>query len=226
MPRHSFTKDTTLAYHAPHPASLLAAFLLATAPATTFAAAPAPCDSCYERCLNVAVKSNLLHDALLTPDFGVELALPRRISVSVDGVCAWWSRADAHRYWRVRGVWAGINYWFGTAAHRRALCGHHIGIYGSCHDFDFEFGNIGRQSRQPTFGAGVSYGYSFRLNSRLSLDLSVRAGYTGGHITVYKPQCGTYVCVDSYYRRYVGPTDVSVTLVWFPGRGAFNNPER
>ena len=100
------------------------------------------------------------------------------------------------------------------------------GSFGPCHDFDFEFGNIGRQSRQPTFGAGVSYGYSFRLNSRLSLDLSVRAGYTGGHITVYKPQCGTYVCVDSYYRRYIGPTDVSVTLVWFPGRGAFNNPER
>ena len=162
---------------------------MAAIPAATFAAAPAPCDSCYERCLNVAVKSNLLHDALLTPDFGVELALPHRISVSVDGVCAWWSRAAAHRYWRVRGVWAGINYWFGAAAHRR-------------------------------------YGYSFRLNSRLSLDLSVRAGYTGGHITVYKPQCGTYVCVDSYYRRYIGPTDVSVTLVWFPGRGAFNNPER
>ncbi|MDE6136684.1 MAG: DUF3575 domain-containing protein [Muribaculaceae bacterium] len=207
------------------PVRFLALLLLATAvPAA--ARASAPCDSCYYDCLHVAMKTNLLHDAALTPDFGLEIALPRHISVGVEGVYAWWSNASEHRYWRLRGIWADVSYWFGRASRRRALTGHHIGIYGSCHDFDFEFGNKGWQSRRPTFGAGISYGYSFRLNHRLNLDLSVRAGYTGGHITVYRPECGKYVCLDNYYRRYVGITGLAVTLVWFPGRGSLNNPAR
>ena len=180
--------------------------------------------SCDDDRLNVAIKSNLLHDALLTPDFGVEITLPRNISVGAEGVYAWWSNNKTHRYWRIRGVWLDVNYWFGTASRKRVLSGHHIGIYGSSHDFDFEFGHKGRQARQPTFGAGVSYGYSFRLNDRLNLDLRVRAGYWSGHITNYIPQCGKYVCTDNYHKRYIGITDLAVTLVWFPGRGKFNNP--
>ena len=156
-------------------------------------------DSCDDDRLNVAIKSNLLHDALLTPDFGVEITLPRNISVGAEGVYAWWSNNKTHRYWRIRGVWLDVNYWFGTASRERVLSGHHIGIYGSSHDFDFEFGHKG-------------------------LDLHVRAGYWSGHITNYIPQCGKYVCTDNYHKRYIGITDLAVTLVWFPGRGKFNNP--
>lgn len=225
-PSSSSTNTTTLASHITHTFRLLALFLLAATPAAHGHTPAHPCDSCYDDCLHVAMKSNLLHDAALTPDFGVEIALPHHVSVAVEGVYAWWSNAAEHRYWRIRGVWADVSYWFGRAARRRALTGHHIGLYGSCHDFDFEFGGKGWQSRKPTFGAGVSYGYSFRLNHRLNLDLSIRAGYSGGHITVYTPMCGKYMCLDNYYRHYVGITGLAVTLVWFPGRGHINNPVR
>lgn len=184
------------------------------------------CDDCDNDCLHIAVKSNLIHDALLTPDFGVELALPRNFSVGVEGIYAWWSNDKAHRYWRIRGAWLDANYWFGAAVRRRVLTGHHIGIYGSAHDYDFEFGGKGWQSRRPTFGVGATYGYSFCLNDRMNIDLAVRVGYAGGNVTAYRPECGRYVCVDRYYKHYVGVTGLAVTLVWFPGRGNFNNPKK
>ena len=184
------------------------------------------CDSCRNSCMHVAIKSNLLHDAALTPDFGIELALPRNISVGVEGVYAWWSNDKAHRYWRIRGARADVNYWFGRHARQRALTGHHAGIYLSAYDYDFEFGHKGWQSRRPAIGAGVSYGYSLRLNGRLNLDLGMSIGYSGAHITAYVPQCGKYVCTDRYYKRYFGVTDIAVTLVWFPGRDGINNPQR
>ena len=204
--------------------ALLLLALLRTTPYTV--AAGRLCDSCDNCCLHIAVKSNLLHDALLTPDVGVEIALPRHFSVGVEGVYAWWSNDARHRYWRIRGAWLDVNYWFGSASARGVLAGHHAGIYGSCHDFDFEFGNKGRQSHGPAFGGGVSYGYAWRLNDRLHLDLGIRVGYSGGRVTAYTPSCGRYVCYDRYFRHYVGVTGLAVTLVWFPGRGNFNNPAR
>ena len=198
--------------------------LLRAAPCT--AAGWQGCDSCGYCCLHIAVKSNLLHDAALTPDLGVEIALPHNFSVGIEGVYAWWSNAARHRYWQIRGGWLDVNYWFGPAVRRGALMGHHAGIYASCHDFDFEFGHKGWQSRCPTFGGGASYGYAFRLNDRLRLDLGVRVGYWGGHVTSYTPRCGRYVCSGRYHRYYAGLTGLAVTLVWFPGRGNINNPAR
>lgn len=206
---------------------LIALLLLAVSPfAGTAQPHTAQCVDCDNNCLHIAVKNNLLHYALLTPDFGVELALPMNFSVGVEGIYAWWSKDKAHRYWRLRGAWLDANYWFGAATGHRVLTGHHIGIYGSAHDFDFEFGGKGWQSRRPAFGAGASYGYSFRLNKRLNLDLGVRIGYTSARITAYRPECGKYVCVDRYRKHYVGLTGLAVTLVWFPGRGDFNNPTK
>lgn len=165
----------------------------------------------------VALKSNLLHDAILTPDIGIELSLSDRISVGIEGVCAWWSNDSAHRYWRIRGAWIDASWWFGRKSRKHRLTGHHAGIYASVHDFDFEFGGKGWQSHRPALGVGATYGYSLRLNRHLNLDLYVRAGYSGTGVTEYKPMCGTYVCVRHLSNRYFGLTGLGVTLVWFPG---------
>lgn len=184
------------------------------------------CTVCKERCPLVAIKSNLLYDAALTPDLGIELSLSRRISVGLESVYAWWSNDRTHRYWRIRGGWLDISWWFGAASRRQRLTGHHVGIYASMHDYDFEFGNKGWQARNPTFGTGFTYGYSFRLNGRLCLDLHLRAGYAGGRVTEYIPQCGTYMCVRKFQSSYWGLTGAGVTLVWFPGHDSTNNPSR
>lgn len=189
---------------------------------TALSMPPSTSDDC--NCRYFAIKSNLIHDVLLTPDVGLEMPLPNHFSVGLEGIYAWWNNDQAHRYWRIRGGSLEVKYWLGAAAEQQVLCGHHIGLYASCHDYDFEFGGKGWQSKQPTFGGGIIYGYSFRLNKRLRLDLNIRAGYSGGKITEYIPQCDRYVCIDRYYKHYFGPTGIGITLVWFPGRDNFNNP--
>lgn len=173
----------------------------------------------------MAVKTNLLHCAAATPDIGVEVSIARKFSVSAEGVWAWWSNDGRHRYWRIRGGWAEMRVWLGQWRDRRALTGHHLGIYGSVLDYDFEFGGKGWQSPSWTYGTGMSYGYSLRIASRFNLDFSVRAGYSCGPLVRYRPQCGTYVCTSRNTHRYIGLTGIEVTLVWFPGRGAWNKPD-
>lgn len=175
-------------------------------------AADGGCDDCI-----FVIKSNLLYDAALTPDIGIEMSVSPSISVGIEGVCAWWSNNRTHRYWRIRGGWLDASWWFGEASRLYRLTGHHAGIYASIHDYDFEFGGKGWQSPRPTFGAGLTYGYSFRLNRHLNLDLSVRAGYAGGRVTEYKPMCGTYTCIRERSNHYFGLTGLGISLIWFPG---------
>lgn len=189
-------------------------------PAAMSATSPTECEP------RIAVKTNLVHDALLTPDIGVELSLPPHYSISLDCLGAWWSKRSSNRYWRIYGGTAEVRYWFGEEVAERALTGHHIGVYTSLHTFDFEFGGRGWQSPDMTYGVGISYGYSIPLNKRLNLDFGVKIGYAGGRLIKYKPQCGTYVCTSRSYNHHIGPMGVEVTLVWFPGRGDKNIPDR
>lgn len=203
----------------------LARFLLLAAAAVCAPNGAAQCNDCDDCSPRLALKSNLVHDALLTPDLGLELSLARVWSVSAQGVWAGWSKDSRHRYWHIHGGNLELRRWFGAKSRWRALSGHHVGVYGAMYKFDIEFGGKGWQSRGPVFSGGVSYGYSFALGRRLSLDLSARIGYLGGNVTEYKPQCGVYTCTGQKHIRYFGPTDLEVTLVWFPGVKSKNRPD-
>ena len=54
--------------------------------------ANATADDCGCSEMRVGVKSNLIHDALLTPDLGIEVRLPKNFSIDAEGVYAWWSK--------------------------------------------------------------------------------------------------------------------------------------
>ena len=99
-----------------------------------------------------------------------------------------------------------------------------MGVYASCHSYDFEFGHKGWQS-PLTFGAGVGYGYAVKIGPRLNLDFGARVGFHSGYRIDYMPQCGTYVATHRGHRHYLGLTGVEVSIVWFPGKGKQNNPD-
>lgn len=190
-------------------------------PASAAGDCPA-CDDCLPR---VALKTNMLHDAALIPDLGIELSVGRRFSLSLEGGCAWWNSDSRHRTWRLRGALAEMRVWLGHRPLSRALTGHHVALYGAVFDYDFEFGHKGWQTPEANFSVGLGYGYSFRIAPRLNLDLGLRLGYVEGKVTEYVPQCGGYVCTDRKVRRYFGPTGIDVTLVWFPGKKHINRPD-
>lgn len=168
--------------------------------------------------LMLAVKTNLLYDALLVPNVGVELPLSTDWSVSADWMYAWWKSDSRHNYWRIYGGELEARRWFGKTG-RRKLTGHHVGVYGQMLTYDFERGGRGYLGDRWSYAAGLSYGYSMPIAKRLNLDLCVGVGYLGGKYKEYVPADECYVWQSSKERHYIGPTKAEISLVWLLGRG-------
>lgn len=178
---------------------------------------------------SVAVKSNLLLDALGVPSLGVEVPVAERWSMAANGACGWWNTDRRHRYWRLYGADLEVRYWMGPSSLRtkwRALTGHHLGLYAQMFTYDFEFGKRGYMGGNPgenifdkaTYGIGLSYGYSIRLARRLNMDFSLGLGYFGGDCQEYHPDNGCYVYDRTRHIHWWGPTRAEVQLVWLLGR--------
>ena len=94
-----------------------------------------------------ALKSNLLYDALLIPNLSLEASIGSGWTLGAGGMFAWWSKDAKHRYWRIYGGDLEIRKYFGTLSKPKPRQGHHLGIYGDCLTYNFEFGAKGYQSK-------------------------------------------------------------------------------
>ena len=177
-----------------------------------------------------AIKTNMLYDALLVPNVGVEFSLGKRWSVAADWMYGWWSRNKSHRYWRVYGGGLTVRKYFGAKAAEKPLQGHHIGINAQMLTYDIEFGGKGYMGGKPggtlwdrmNYTIGAEYGYSMPVARRLNIDFSLAAGYMGGRYYEYTPLDGHYVWQATKNRNWIGPTKVEVSLVWLLGHGNYN----
>lgn len=141
----------------------------------------------------MAVKTNMLYDAIAVPNIGVEFYAGRNWSVGANWMYAWWKTDRKHWYWRTYGGELNVRKWFGKRAQEKPLQGHHLGVYGQLLIYDFETGGRGYIGGKPggslwdkaNWGAGVEYGYSLPVGRRLNLDFTVGAGYLGGEYWEY-----------------------------------------
>ena len=88
----------------------------------------------------MAVKTNMLYDALLVPNIGVEFYVGKNWSLAGNWMYAWWKSDRKHNYWRLYGGDLEVRRWFGRKASEKPLTGHHIGLYGRIFTYDFETG--------------------------------------------------------------------------------------
>lgn len=184
----------------------------------------------YRRPFYMALKTNMLYDALLVPNASVEFYLGKNWSISGGWMHGWWKSDPAHWYWRMYGGDLSLRRWFGRRAEQKPLTGHHIGIYGSAFTYDFENGGRGYLGGQPggtlldraNFSAGIEYGYSLPVARRLNLDFTVGLGWIGGQYHEYLPVDDCYVWQSTSRMDYFGPTKLEVSLVWLLGRGNIN----
>ncbi len=178
----------------------------------------------------MAIKTNLLYDALLVPNIGIEFYLGKRWSVSGNWMYAWWKNDKRHRYWRLYGGEIGLRKYFGHRASSKPLTGHHVAVYGQMLIYDFEMGGRGYMGGRPgcslwekaNYGAGIEYGYSLPVGRRLNLDFAMGAGYLGGMCYEYVPADEYYVWEKAKTRHWFGPTKAEISLVWLLGRGNYN----
>lgn len=185
---------------------------------------------CPERRFYMDIRTNMLYDALLVPNIGVEFYLGKDWSVTADWMYGWWKRDPGHWYWRAYGGGVGVRKWFGRAAKEKPLTGHHVGVYGQIFTYDFEAGGRGYMGGKPggtlwdkmNYAAGIEYGYSLPIGRRLNIDFTVGIGYWGGTYHEYKPIDNCYVWQSTKQRNWFGPTKAEISLVWLIGKGNVN----
>ena len=191
--------------------------------ADTLSALSARADECA-----VAIKTNILLDALAVATVGVEVPVAHNWSVSANWMYGWLSNNHTHDYWRLYGGEVEGRYWLGgakAADGHRALTGHHVGLYAQMITYDFELGRRGYMGGRPkgtlwdkaTYGVGLSYGYARRISRRLNIDVGLGVGYLTGDYQRYHPDQGCYVYDDTKRLHFFGPTHAEVQIVWLLG---------
>lgn len=181
------------------------------------------CISMWSQPKDLAIRTNLLYDACLTPNVGVEMNVGKGFTVGMNGMYAWWSKESQHKYWR---VWGGDIYgrwWFGKKAQQETFLGHHVGVYAGAITYDIKLKESGTGQIAYPFNwhMGAEYGYSFRLANRLRLDCSLGLGYMGGQYKTYE-SLPVSSFTDEYHkvwketlqRKYWGPTKAEISLVY------------
>ena len=162
----------------------------------------------------LALRTNLLYDAIIVPNVGVEVGLGERTSLVGNVMFNWIGLRNKQFYWRILSGDVELRYWLGADKNTFFRKGHHLGVYGAFYRYDIELGTKNGQMGDFNYGGGISYGYSAILNRSLSLDMSIGIGYMGGKYKKYKYFDGRYVWQSDVHRNFVGPTKAEVTLVW------------
>ena len=170
----------------------------------------------------MGVKTNMLYDAAIIPNVGVEFYLGKNFSVVGNWMYSWWKSDKVAWYWRTYGGDLAVRYWFGKASKEKPLQGHHLGLYGQILTYDFEVGGRGYLGDKWTYGGGLEYGYSLPVARRLNIDFTLGVGYLGGEFKEYLPIDGHYVWQVTKMRHWMGPTKAEISLVWLLGRGNEN----
>ena len=175
----------------------------------------------------IALRSNLLYDALTWLNVGVEIPFAKgRFSVLYDHQFPWWRGGEGNnkfcmRYLQMSGE---VRWWFHprtkpSTRHqivRQNLTGHFVGLYGMGGKWDFEHGR--KICYQGEFwSAGFSYGYAMPIGRRLNLEFSLSVGYASIPYRHFIPSEDYEVLYrdpnDVGTWNYFGVTKVGVTLV-------------
>ena len=168
----------------------------------------------------LALRTNLLYDAVLIPNLGAELSLGRRWTIGADWFYTWFSSDSRHRYWQGYGGYLTLRKYFSShTSDIKPLTGHHLGAYVLGLTYDVEWGGRGYQADKFGFGGGVEYGYSWAVGRKLCLDFSIGVGFQDGEYKEYDPIDDHYVWQSTSKRHWFGPTKAEISLKWLLGKG-------
>ena len=174
----------------------------------------------------LALKTNLLYDAVSWLNFSVEVPFGDRFSALYYHQFPWWTWGQAKNEYCMRFLSIGAEgrWWFKplpreateTRIKRDRLMGHFVGVYGESGKWDFE-----RQRdicyQGEHWSAGLSYGYAMPIGKRLNLELSVSAGFASIAYRGYTPSKDYEILWRDPNKigrwHYWGPTKAQVSLV-------------
>lgn len=169
----------------------------------------------------IALKSNLLADALLSPNLGLEVGLAPKWTLDLTGQLNGWTLANDKR-WKHWAVQPEARHW---------LCdrfsGHFLGAH--VHGGQFNMGGFNggmnllgtdtRKLKDTRFqgwfaGVGVAYGYAWILGRHWNIEAEIGVGYSYTRYDRFRcAGCGKKTETDKTH-HYVGPTKAAINLVY------------
>ena len=174
----------------------------------------------------LALKSNLLYDALSWVNFSVEVPIGDKFSALYYHQFPWWRWGKANNEYCMRFLSIGAEgrWWFKPMPcektekriKRDKLMGHFVGVYAESGKYDFE------RKRDICYqgefwSTGLSYGYAMPIGKRLNLELSVSMGYASIAYRGYTPSEDYEILWRDPEKvgrwHYFGPTKAQVSLV-------------
>ena len=174
----------------------------------------------------LALKTNLLYDAVSWLNFSVEVPVGERFSALYYHQFPWWNWGKGKNEYCMRFLSIGLEgrWWFKpmpreateTRIKRDRLMGHFLGVYGESGKWDFEHKrDICYQGEH--WSAGLSYGYAMPVGKRMNLEFSVSVGYASIAYRGYTPSEDYEILWRDPEKvgrwHYFGPTKAQVSLV-------------
>lgn len=166
----------------------------------------------------VLLRTNGLYYLAASPNIGVEIQTDLGLAWQLDYIGAWWNSATKRHFFSNYAFQTELRYYPSFGKQGFPYHGHHVGAYGQLATYDFKLGKKGLLCRDldKSFGVGLSYGYTQRLNRRLSLDFTIGLGYFHTEYMKYEDdeEMDGYVRTDTRKLNFFGPTKAEIALVW------------
>ena len=169
---------------------------------------------------NVGLKTNLLYDATLTVNAGVEVRLAPQWSFDLSGNYNGW-KVNNHK-WKHWLAQPELRYWFCDCDAGHFMGVHLLGGQYNFGNFDTKLSFLGTdysvfadERHQGWYaGAGVAYGYSVILGRHWNLEFEAGFGYVYTRYDIFMCEgCGKKIEEDKSH-HYVGPTKAAINLVY------------
>ena len=166
----------------------------------------------------VGIKTNVIPDALLSPNLGVEVGLAPHWSLDLTGEINFW-KVNGHlwKHWLAQ---PEARYWFCDR-----FAGHFLGVHALGGQYNFgmihnnitflgsPFKNLSDYRYQGwAAGAGIAYGYAWAVAKHWNIEAEIGIGWLYTRYDKFKcDNCGKRLEKNRPH-NYVGPTKLALNL--------------
>ncbi len=178
----------------------------------------------------VAIKTNIISDALYSPNLGLEIGLGDKFTVDISGQLNAWTlkgkdgslAPEDQRRWKHWYVQPEARWWFCDR-----FQGHFVGVHVHAGQyniggFDIDANILGtdwtrladKRFQGMFCGFGFGYGYAVALSEKVNLEGELGIGYSFANYNEFKCSgCGKLV-LENAPHHYLGITKAAVSLVY------------
>ena len=169
----------------------------------------------------VALKTNVIYDALANANLGLEVKMAPRWTFDINGNLNCWSISE-YKKWRHWMVQPEARYWFCEAMHGNfvglELHGGQYNIGGVNTNFSL-FGtdfSVLKDSRYQGWyaGAGLTYGHAWMLAKHWNIEAEIGIGWSYTRFDSFPcAACGSKT-IENGVHNYFGPTKAALNVVY------------